>query len=194
MYLTAQRNLAEGKRYTDTAGWSALHPTAYHNISRSDAMPAEGLNSEAPKRSYVNIRFRLRGKRKAYCFLNQLAGANRYLWNAALAQCKKDYEETGKSKNTQFDLFKWYKQHKDTDAPWLNEYPSVLTRTGLKDLSDAYKAFFKKSDRGHPKFKKKGKAKKTFAVEVHKSMFKVNGYFRLKKGLFVKMMDYGRVN
>lgn len=42
---------------------------------------------QTDKRSYVNIRYRLRGTRKVYQFLNELAGANRYLWNAALAQC-----------------------------------------------------------------------------------------------------------
>lgn len=163
-------------------------------------MPVEALNPESgkrsvrsPLRSYVNMRFRLRGKRKVYRFLNQLAGANRYLWNAALAQCKKDYKETGKSKNTQFDLCKWYKQHKDTGAPWLKEYPVVLTRTGLKDLAQAYKEFFKQT-RGFPRFKKKGKAKKTFAVEIAGSSIKSGGYFRLKRGLFAKMLNYDRIN
>ena len=170
-------------------------------------MPVKDSNKKSGKRSYVNICFRLRGSKKAYRFLNQLAGANRYLWNAALAKAKQDYKETGKSKTSQFDLYKWYKTHKDTEADWLKEYPQVLTRTGLKDLSVVYSRFFKKTYnfspskkkgkeknlRGLPKFKKKGKAKKTFAVDVSGgSRFTVNGYFRLKRGLHMKMIAHHR--
>lgn len=102
-------------------------------------MPVRDSKKESGNRSYVTIRFRLRGTTKIYRFLNGLAGANRYLWNAALAKAKNDYVDTGKAKTTQFDLYKWYKEHKDTVAPWLSEYPVTCTRTGLKDLSDAYK-------------------------------------------------------
>lgn len=157
-------------------------------------MPEGDSKQQTNKRSYVNIRYRLRGTRKVYQFLNELAGANRYLWNAALAQCQKDYKETGKSINSQFGLCKWYKQHKDATANWLTKYPVELTRTGLKDLSEAYKQFFKQG-RKPPKFKKKGKAKKTFAADVSGgSRFTANGYFRLKRGLYAKMMEVGRVS
>lgn len=180
--------------YTDTAGRDRAWPTAYQNIEASDTMPVEVSKKGLTKRSYISVRFRLRGKRKTYRFLNELAGANRYLWNAALAQCRKDYAETGKSKTARNSLYNWYKQHKDTEAPWLSKYPVALTRTGLQGLSVAYREFFMQPKRGHPKFKKKGKAKKTFAVEISSSPIKQNGYFRLKQGLFAKMMDYDRIN
>ena len=155
-------------------------------------MPVGGSKKKDRKRSYVNIRFRLRGNRKVYRFLNGLAGANRYLWNHALAQAKQDYEETGKAKTSQFDLYTWYKEHKDTVAPWLSEYSVICTRTGLKDLSDAYKQFFKRQ-RSFPRFKKKGKSKKTFAVDVSGgSQFTENGYFRLKRGLYAKVIAHHR--
>ncbi len=155
-------------------------------------MPVKGSNKKAGNRSYVNIRYRLRGSRKAYKFLHGVAGANRYLWNAALGKAKQDYKETGKSKTSQFDFCKWYKVHKDTEAEWLKEYPVSCTRTGLKDLSDAYRQFFKKT-RGFPNFKKKGKAKKTFAVDVSGgSRFTENGYFRLKRGVHMKMIAHHR--
>ena len=144
------------------------------------------------KRSYINIRFRLRGTKKVYRFLNGFAGANRYLWNAALANTKNDYADTGKAKTSQFDLYRWYREHKYTVASWLSEYPASCTRTGLKDLSDAYKQFFKKQRRV-PRFKKKGKAKKTFSVDVSGgSQFTENGYFRLKRGLYAKMVAHNR--
>ena len=140
----------------------------------------------------MNIHFRLWGTTKIYSFLNGLAGANRYLWNAALAKAKNDYVDTGKAKTTQFDLHKWYKEHKDAVAPWLSEYPVRCTRTGLKDLSDAYKQFFKRQ-RSFLRFKKKGKATKSFAVDVSGGpQFTENGYFRLKRGLYAKMIGHHR--
>jgi putative transposase len=130
-----------------------------------------------------------------YRFLHQLAGANRYLWNAALARIEADYKETGESKTSFFDLGNWYKNHKNESAHWLSDYPVALTRAGLKDLSHAYKQFFKQPDRGHPKFKKKGKAKKTFAVDVSGARRVTgNGYFRLKRGMYAKMLRHNRLN
>ncbi len=105
-------------------------------------------------RQYVTVKFRLRGDQKVYLFLHALAGVNRYLWNAALANAREDYAKTGQSRTSQFDFYKWYKVHKDTVAPWLREYPVNATRTGLKDLADAYKQFFKKK-RGCPGSKKR---------------------------------------
>lgn len=86
-------------------------------------MPVGGSNKKSANRSYVTIRYRLQGSRKAYKCLHGCAGTNRYLWNTALAKSKQDYEETGKCKTSQFDLYKWYKIHKDVVAPWFSEYP-----------------------------------------------------------------------
>ena len=111
-------------------------------------MPVKDCKTKPPVGSgacqYVTVKFRLREDQKVYPFLHALAGVNRYLWNAALAKAKEDYEETGQSRTSQFDFYTWYKVYKDTVAPWLREYPVTATRTGLKDLSDAYKQFFKK--------------------------------------------------
>ena len=161
-------------------------------------MPVKDCKTKSPAgsrtRQHVTIRFRLRGDKKTCRFLNKLAGVNRYLWNAALAKAKEDYAETGQSQTSQFDFYKWYKVHKDTVAPWLREYPVNATRTGLKDLADAYKQFFKKK-RGFPRFKKRGKAKKSFSVDVSGGkMFSTNGYVRLKRGMHMKMLRFYRVN
>ena len=148
--------------------------------------------SDTGSRTYVSIRYRLRGKRKAYQFLRQVAGANRYLWNAALANIQKEYEEKGTSPISFYDLSKWYAEHKHTEASWLAEYPVRLMRPGLKGVSTAFKEFFK-GTRQHPKFKKKGKARKSFAVNVSRGDQFKEGYFRLKRGLHVKMMAYDRL-
>ena len=111
-------------------------------------------------RSQVTIRFRIRGSKQSYRCLNGLAGANRYLWNAAVACLSKQYKETGQSESSYFSLCKWYREHKE-DAQWLKAYPAALTRTGLQDVSKAFQQFFKET-RAHPKFNKKGKARKSF--------------------------------
>lgn len=62
----------------------------------------------------------------------------------------------------------------------------------MKDLADAYRQFFKKT-RDFPRFKKKGKAKNTFSVDVSGgSQFTENGYFRLKRGLYIGMIAHHR--
>ena len=161
-------------------------------------MPVEAKNQTdikgSRKRAYVTVRHRLRGKCAVYQFLNELAGANRYLWNSTLGNISKDYEETGKTKTSYHDLCTWYKYHKHTEAQGLSKYPVVLTRTGLKDLSNAFKQFFS-GTRNSSNFKSKKKTKKSFAFDVSgASLFKENGYVRLKRGLYAKLMEYDRIN
>ncbi len=134
-------------------------------------------------RSQVTIRFRIRGSKKPYQFLYGLAGANRYLWNVAVACLSEQYDETGQSKSSDFSLCT-YREHKK-EAQWLKAYPAVLT--GLQDVSNAFQQFL----RAYPKFKKKRKAKKSFAIDHRLSD---HGYFRLRRGLRIKLMGWKRVN
>ncbi len=145
-------------------------------------------------RQYVNLRFCLRGGRKACRFLNELAGTNRYLWNTALTKSRHDYAETGQSQTSPFDLCKWYNEHRDTAAPWLRQYSVDLPRTVRKDLSDACKQFFQKR-RGLPRFREKDKAKKSFAADVSgRKRCSTNGYVRPKPGMHVKMIRFSQLN
>ena len=66
------------------------------------------------------------------------------------------------------------------------------TRAGLKRLADAFRAFFA-GNRGHPRFKKKKVARKSFAVDLTKGQLKPGGYLRLKRGMFAKMMQADRL-
>ena len=143
-------------------------------------------------RQYVNIRYRLRGDSAMYRYLEELAGANRYLWNHALGKIREDYESSGSAETSYIGLANWYKQHKDTEALWLSEYPVASTRAGLKRLADAFRAFFA-GKRGHPRFKKKRTARKSFAVDVTDGQLMLGGYFRLKRGMFAKMMQADRL-
>ena len=143
-------------------------------------------------RQYVNIRYRLRGDSAMYRYLEELAGVNRYQWNHALGKIREDYELGGNADTSFIGLAKLYKQHKDTEAPWLSEYPVASTRAGLKRLADAFRAFFA-GKRGYPRFKKKRTARKSFAVDVTHGQLKPGGYFRLKRGMFAKMMQADRL-
>ena len=138
------------------------------------------------ERKYVSIRYRLRGDTKMYSYLNQLAGTNRYLWNHALGDLENQYKETGKSD------YKWYLSHK-REVDWLKEYPQVLTRTILKDLSISYKSFLQ-GKRGFPKYKSKHGSKKSFAVEIVTSQFSKEGYFQFKRGLYGKLLKFELLN
>ncbi len=141
-------------------------PAQHHLL---DAMPVQDCQTKpstgSRTRQYVNLRFCLQGSRKTCRFLNELAGTSGYLWNTAHTKSKHDYTETGQSQTSPFDLCKWYNEHRDTAAPWLRQYSVDLPCTARKDLSDACKQFFQKK-RGLPRFKEKGKAKKSFAVDV----------------------------
>ncbi len=188
--MSRMSNFIDVSEHTDPIGWIAVQPIAYHNIRWIDTMSVRDLKKEGTdgSRSQVTIRFRIRGNKKIYPFLNELAGANRYLWNTAVAHLKKQHEETGTSESSCFSLCKWYKE----EAEWLKEYPAVLTRTGVKEVSNAFKQFFKKT-RAYPRFKKKGRAKTSFAIDLDPRLSK-NGYVRLKRGMRVKLMDWQRVN
>ena len=84
-----------------------------------------------------------------YSYLNQLSGTNRYLWNHGLSDLENQFKETGRSNFSYFDLCKWYVNYKK-EVDWLEEYPAVFSRTGLKDLSDAYRLGIQ-GKRGFPK-------------------------------------------
>ena len=144
------------------------------------------------ERKYVTVTYRLRGDTKTYSYLNQLAGTNRYLWNHALGDLENQYKETGKSDYSHFSLCKWYLSHK-REVDWLKEYPQVLTRTILKDLSIGYKSFLQ-GKRGFPKYKSKHGSKKSIAVEIVTSQFSKEGYFQFKRGLYGKLLKYELLN
>ena len=127
-----------------------------------------------------------------YSYLNQLAGTNRYLWNHALGDLENQYKEKGKSDYSHFSLCKWYVSHKK-EVDWLKEYPQVVTRTSLKDLSIAYKSFLQ-GKRGFPKYKSKHKSKKSIAVEIVNSQFSKEGYFQFKRGLYGRLIKYEQLN
>ena len=51
---------------------------------------------------------------------------------------------------------------------WLQEVPEAVTKQAIKDLDKAYKMFFKRGNKGFPKFKKKGRCTPSFYVRSDK--------------------------
>ena len=80
---------------------------------------------------------------------------------------------------------------------WLQEYNSETVKQAVKDMLTAYNNFFRRGNKGFPKFKKKGKCKESFYVrydciysvdERHikfpclKSLIKISENYYLLKG------------
>ncbi|MFM6133369.1 MAG: helix-turn-helix domain-containing protein [Sphaerospermopsis kisseleviana] len=94
--------------------------------------------------------------------LAQHAGVARHAWNQGLALCQQvllhnKLNPQDKIKfPTAIDLHKWLVAAIKSSHPWYYEVSKCAPQYALRYLSDAFKAFFKKS-KGFPKFKKKGK-------------------------------------
>ncbi|MCY4215950.1 MAG: helix-turn-helix domain-containing protein [Flavobacteriaceae bacterium] len=69
------------------------------------------------KKTYVQIRYRIRTSPSNYRLLHQVAGANRHLWNAAVEMIKKQHQKTKKSDFRTNSLYNWYVQYKHQTAP-----------------------------------------------------------------------------
>ncbi len=76
-------------------------------------------------------------------------------------------------------------QHKKNPSfQWLKDYPQVVTRLVLKDLSMAYTSFIQ-GKRGFPQWKSKNRHRPSIPVEINGDPFKFKAdgvYFRIKKG------------
>ena len=89
--------------------------------------------------------------------------ANRFLWNKAVAKGK--YAETGRTRASWFTLNARYKEWKDDKHPWLKQYTTANTRPMLRRFAKAHRREFK-DGKGFPRFKKKGRAKPSFDVDL----------------------------
>lgn len=86
----------------------------------------------------------------------QFSGTARFTYNECLAYRISQYEQ-GNQTNIQ-DCIKHIQELKATEEyAWIKETPEAVTKQSIKDLDKAYKNFFKRGNKGFPKFKKKGK-------------------------------------
>lgn len=91
------------------------------------------------------------------------SNASRFAYNESLAFKIKQYQETGYSCKVQ-DLIKHLQDLKYNykEYSWLQSIPEAITKQAIKDLDQAYKLFFRRGNKGFPKFKSKKHSKLSF--------------------------------
>ena len=120
-------------------------------------------------------------------------GCSRYIYNYMLELQKTRYElreELGLEKPflSAFDMNREITSLKaDPEHEWLKEIGIHTLQITCKDLSKAYKSFFKKNN-GYPKFKSRKRAKPNFPVSSYKSMLYVID------DEFIKLPKIGKVS
>lgn len=97
-------------------------------------------------------------------WLKENAGVARFIYNFALGYKIEQYENynisVGQSEIRQEIINMKYSD----DYSWLRNYSSVTIDQPIRDMLSAYKNFFRRGNKGFPKFKKKGRCKESFYV------------------------------
>lgn len=110
--------------------------------------------------------------------LNQHIGSCRFVYNWALDQKTKTYEQTGKS-ISRFDLNKLIPTLK-VQNPWLGEVNSQSLQGMTKQVESAFTRFFREN-KGFPNFKSKKNPMQSFPVSQHYSVDFENSIVKLPK-------------
>lgn len=101
-------------------------------------------------------------------WLKQNCGVSRFIYNYALSMKDTAYREQGIVLG-QSEIMRQITDMKYTDEfSWLQSYNSETIKQAVKDMLRAYSNFFKRGNKGFPKFKKKGKCKESFYVRYDK--------------------------
>ena len=130
---------------------------------------------------YMSYKYRIYPTQKQAELINKTIGCARFVYNALLADAKKQYEETGKSKiKTPATLKVKYE--------WLKEVDSFALCNSQLHLQNAYKKFFNKTAR-FPDFHSKHNGKQSYTTNncVGQIRFE-NGKLRLPKLGFIKIV------
>ena len=116
----------------------------------------------------------------------------RFAYNESLSFKISKYKDEGYSCSVQ-DLIVHLQELKYSgNYDWLKEVPESVTKQAIKDLDFAYKMFFKRDNKGFPKFKSKNRSKLSFyqrtdkfriVDETHIKITGIKGYVRFKGNL-----------
>lgn len=95
--------------------------------------------------------------------LLKFSNTSRFIYNWGLGEKKKAYEERKENLKLQ-DLIKLLQdlKYNNPDYLWIQEVPESVTKQSLKDLIKAYDLFFKRGNKGFPKFKAKNRTPLSF--------------------------------
>lgn len=103
------------------------------------------------------IKVRLKPTKEQEEKMWQSAGTHRWAYNYALSRRKEYYEETGKTLK-EGEIRKEITQlKKQEEYKWLGDVAANIPKQAVKDMDTAYKNFFKRGNKGFPKYKKKNK-------------------------------------
>jgi len=119
----------------------------------------------------------LNATNKQKTYFAKACGVSRFTWNWALTEWNKRYEENKKilevnpevkkelcQKISGMSLKKDFNSIKKKDFPWMYGVTKYASQQPFLDLQDAWGRFFKKTSKGRPKLKKKGKCRDSFYV------------------------------
>lgn len=117
---------------------------------------------------YKAYKYRIYPTQEQAELINKTIGCARFVYNALLADAKKQYEETGKSKiKTPASLKNEYE--------WLKEVDSLALCNSQLHIQTAYKNFFNKTAK-FPEFHSKHKGKQSYTTNS------INDSIRIEKG------------
>ena len=107
-------------------------------------------------------RFRLYPTTEQSQMMARIIGCCRFTYNRLLEYCSKSYKRRGES-HTSFDLNNFIAHTLKPAYPWLSDAPAQTLQCVSADLSNAFKAFFRKNA-DYPKYKSKHRSKKSFRI------------------------------
>ncbi|PZA08322.1 RNA-guided endonuclease TnpB family protein [Meiothermus sp. Pnk-1] len=108
-------------------------------------------------------RFRMEPTQAQAEALLRMAGARRFVWNWGLARRKEAYAATGKGLTYNQQAAELTALKKRPEMAWLKEADSQMLQQALKDLDNAFKAFFERRA-GFPQFKSKKRDRPSFRI------------------------------
>ena len=116
----------------------------------------------------VSRKVRLKPTKKQEEWLKQNCGVSRFIYNYSLSMKRDAYEDEGISLG-QKEIMREITDMKYTpEYSWLQGYNSETIKQAVKDMLVAYSNFFKRRNKGFPKFKKKGRCRESFYVRYDK--------------------------
>lgn len=116
----------------------------------------------------VSRKVRLKPTKKQEEWLRQNCGVSRFIYNYSLSMKRDAYEDEGISLEQKEIMREITDMKYTSEFSWLQGYNSETIKQAVKDMLSAYKMFFKRGNKGFPKFKKKGKCKEGFYVRYDK--------------------------
>ena len=109
------------------------------------------------------IKYELNPTNTQKVLIKQTCGCCRKVYNTMLDRKISAYKEDGKKIST-YDLIKELVPLKE-ELPYLKEVPSQTLQQAVMNMGNAFDQFFKRGNKGYPKFKKKG-CKDSFRIPV----------------------------